>query len=403
MRAGPRLRFAHNYFTLNDRPLFLFGTDTYARTYQSACENPATWLEELTAARDIGMNLYENLQYQRPNHQMRDEDWRKFRAMAQLCQARGLVFMPGMLIGHNTAISDGTARGTEPVVCGIRPAARRCAGTAVLHQRRLPTGPDSSIREAVQQQWRQFLRSRYASIEALQQAWGQRGSAGRLRPDRLSAGQLRALGRPCADGRRAVSHGPDHTLERGPRGGRARSIREHPITSEYYARPSEGIDLPLTIDAQDVSNIGYFDRPGTDIEQLPWQICFADLRARGKGVSLGEYGVKTHPAWQESNGATGYHIRRTEEQQKQLFAAVAHYALGMGCSKVQNWCLRDGAGLGVPLGHLLSAPVRGQGRGLRASQSVAGLAVPATAVSGPGSARRVWPTSCGWEMMARVG
>ena len=105
VQAGPRLRFAQNYFTLNDRPLFLFGTDTYARTYQAAYENPATWLEELTAARDVGLNLYENLQYQRPGHQMRDEDWRRFRAMAQLCQARGLVFMPGMLIGHNTAVS----------------------------------------------------------------------------------------------------------------------------------------------------------------------------------------------------------------------------------------------------------------------------------------------------------
>ena len=44
-----------------------------------------------------------------------------------------------------------------------------------------------------------------------------------------------------------------------------------------------------------------------------------DLRARGKGVSLGEYGVKTHPAWTEENGAVGYHIVRTEEEQKQLF------------------------------------------------------------------------------------
>ena len=64
--SGPQLRFRDNYFTLNNRPLFLFGTDTYARTYQTAAENPATWLQELQRARDMGVNLYENLQYQRP-------------------------------------------------------------------------------------------------------------------------------------------------------------------------------------------------------------------------------------------------------------------------------------------------------------------------------------------------
>ena len=58
-------------------------------------------------------------------------------------------------------------------------------------------------------------------------------------------------------------------------------------------------------------------------------------------MSLGEYGVKTHPAWTVENGATHYHIVRTEEEQKQLFMAVAHYGLGLGASKVQNWCLRD--------------------------------------------------------------
>ena len=65
------------------------------------------------------------------------------------------------------------------------------------------------------------------------------------------------------------------------------------------------------------------------------------MRLRAKGVSLGEYGVKTHPAWSEANGGSGYHIMRTEEEQNRLFLAVAHYGLGLGACKVQNWCLRD--------------------------------------------------------------
>ncbi|NLX57240.1 MAG: hypothetical protein GXY58_19195 [Planctomycetaceae bacterium] len=341
LQSGPQLRFVDNYFTLNNRPLFLFGTDTYARTYQAAYENPATWLEELTAARDVGLNLYENLQYQRPGHQMRDEDWRKFRAMAQLCQAQGLVFMPGMLIGHNTAVPSER----------LAEESRLCAEYA----RQLGDVPGllyyingdylldvSQHAAAVRQDWQQFLQSQYGGIDALRQAWGRNDL-----PDSFDQIDYPPVNSGLWDDRARIDDvrflmqlttrwNASHVAA-------VRSVDlDHPTTSEYYARPSEGIDLPLTIDAQDVSNIGYFDLPHADLEHLPWRICFVDLRARGKGVSLGEYGVKTHPAWEESNGAWGYHIRRTETQQRQLFAAIAHYGLGLGCSKVQNWCLRDG-------------------------------------------------------------
>ncbi len=40
----------------------------------------------------------------------------------------------------------------------------------------------------------------------------------------------------------------------------------------------------------------------------------------------------------KEDGTSGYHLVRTEEQQKRLFITVAHYAFGMGCSRVQNWC-----------------------------------------------------------------
>ncbi|MHB9076527.1 MAG: beta-galactosidase [Pirellulaceae bacterium] len=349
VRAGPRLRFVDNYFTLNGRPLFLFGTDTYARIYQSPAENPGTWLEELTAARDMGMNLYENLQYQRPGHKMLDEDWRKFLALMQLCQARGLVFMPGMLIGHNTAIGPALLAEQSQLCADYAQQLGDAPGLLYYvngdYQQILTEHP-----QAVLQEWRQWLRSRYVSIEAWQRAWARSGLPGDF--DQVEY--------PPPDSGRwdDVARIDDvrFRTELTARWNRAhvaaiRALdREHPITSEYYAQPSDGIDLPLTIDTQDVSNIGYFDPPGQDLQQLPWKISFADLRARGQGVSLGEYGVKTHPAWQESNGGTGYHIGRTEEQQKQLFMAVAHYGLGMGCSKIQNWCLRDDSAWVFPWG-----------------------------------------------------
>ncbi|MBN1418228.1 MAG: hypothetical protein JXP34_05590 [Planctomycetes bacterium] len=291
IRAGSPLRFEKNYFTFGGRPLLLFGTDTYAEVYKTASENPLTWSQELRAARDAGMNLYENLQYTNPGHVFSDAEWRAFRAMAQLTQAENLVFMPGILIGHNVAV--GEARLAEESAL--------CAEYA----RRLRDVPGLLY----------YINGDY---------------------------QLRLEGDPPAGVDRLV-----HELDLARRWNEAHvaAIRaedaHHPITSEYYQRAYGGLDMARTIDGLDVANFGYFDEPGADIDGLPEAIRRNDLRARGKGVSLGEYGVKTHSAWSRENGATGYHIIRTEEEQRDLFLAVAHYALGMGASKIQNWCLRD--------------------------------------------------------------
>lgn len=346
---GLQLGFADNYFTLRGRPVFLFGSDTYSRTYKTACENPWTWSQELAAARDIGLNLYENLQYTNPGYRMKDSDWRCFRAMNQLIQKHGLVFMPGMLIGHSVAIGD-EELSEQSRLCAEY--AERFADTpGLLYYINGDYRMDLDKRpEDVRRLWNDWLASRYRTTAELRAAWGDSTAE-------LELGQLEFP--PTNSGRWDDAAAVDRMrfqnwLTRRWNTAHVAAVRQHdqvhPITSEYYQYPFAGMDLVMTIDGQDVSNIGYFDRPVEDITQLPLKICFNDLRARGKGVSLGEYGVKTHPAWTVENGATGYHIVRTEEEQKQLFMAVAHYTLGLGGSKVQNWCLRDAQARVFPWG-----------------------------------------------------
>jgi glycosyl hydrolase family 42 (putative beta-galactosidase) len=346
---GPQLQFTGNYFTLRGRPMFLFGSDTYSRTYKTACENPWTWSQELKAARDIGLNLYENLQYSNPGHRLEDSDWRSFEAMNQLVQKHGLVFMPGMLIGHSVAIGE-EEMSEQSRLCAAY--AERFADTpGLLYYINGDYRMDLDKRpEDVRRLWNDWLASRYGSTAKLRAAWGDPAAE-------LELGKL--IFPPPNSGRWDDVAAVDRMrfqnwLTRRWNAAHVAAVRQHdqthPITSEYYQRPFAGMDLVMTIDAQDVSNIGYFDRPVEDITQLPLKICFNDLRARGKGVSLGEYGVKTHRAWTVENGATGYHILRTEEEQKQLFMAVAHYALGLGGSKVQNWCLRDAQARVFPWG-----------------------------------------------------
>jgi hypothetical protein len=351
----PGLTFKDNLLRYGERPLFLFGCDTYGNSYTSSTENPLWWAREHAACRDFGFEIYENLQYSNPGHRMTEWDWRNFQGMAQLTQEHNLVFMPCVLVGHNVAISDAELA-AQSQQC--REYAERLKDTPRLLWY---INGDYQLRhddkEALRAKWNAFLQTRYGGIEALREGWRQPLPAARL-------GELPFP--PVNSGRWEDTAQVDllrfHVqLMTDWNLAHVAAIRSadtvHPTTSEYYCFPFDGMDLRLTIATQDVANTGYFDEPKRDVDLLPMRLRWNDLRAQGKSLSLGEYGVKTHPAWAVENGGNGYHIVRTEEEQKQLFMAVAHYGFGMGGSKVQNWCLRDAAQNVFPWGVFYPGPL----------------------------------------------
>jgi len=347
--SGPELRFHDNYFHLNGEPIFLFGSDTYAYTYNSAHENPYAWMQEHTAARDYGFEVYENLQFSRPGWVFRPEDWRQFEGMAQSCQRAGLVFMPCQLVGHNVAISEEDLEKQALQCEAYGETMRKYPGLLYYLNGDFFMKFDDT--EALKRLWNQWLADKYGSADALRASWGDEvyGDWGELRFPPPAPGGWGSV-REC-DRMRFEVWLTKRWVERHVKAVRGKDT-DHPITSEYYQRPYGGLDLILTIDGQDASNIGYFDRPYEDVNKLPLTLRLIDLRMRGKSLGLGEYGVKTHPAWTIDNGAGGYHPVRTEEEQKRLFMAVAHYGFGMGGCKVQNWCLRDASEWVFPWGVL---------------------------------------------------
>ena len=336
LRTMPPLRFSDNYFTLAGRPLFLFGADNW-QSFFASCENPWTWSRELQAARDIGLMLYEDLNYLRPGYHMTEADWRSFLAMGQLAQRHGLIFMPGMLILQNVAVAD-DVRTQESSVC--REYAKRFHEfPALLYY----VNGDYAFRPSppVKPLWNDWLKQRYGTTDRLRKAWraaAVRGELGQL--DFPPPNSNRWDDRAVIDQQRFEAW-----LTRRWNQTHVDAVRRrdptHPITSEYAQIPFGGLDLPSTIDSLDVANFGFFTPPGMEDTELPLCLRLNDLRARGKGVCLGEYGVKTHPGWGPESGATGYHIARTEREQARLFLAVGHRALGMGAAKVQNWSLFD--------------------------------------------------------------
>lgn len=335
LKRCPPLTFHDNFFHYGPRPQFLYGSDTYAFTFNSKHENPLVWRRDLARMRDQGFNVNENLQghYYEPAQEL----WRQIDAMIQLSQQHQQIYMAGLLIGANVVVED--AELEKQAAWCARFAERYKDVPGIIYylngdfRLQLKDEPD------VRRLWNEFLRERYGSDEETRAAWGKHAPAEKL-------GELPLVNHHGYDwdDLRAVDLDLFRiSLLRRWVNRLCEAIRKvdtlHPITSEFYRLPFDGIDLIQGIGEMDHSNIGYFDAPGRDVPRLPSTMMYHDLRSRGKGFGLGEYGVKTHPAWQE--GASGYHPTRTEEQADELFLAVHHYGFGLGAGKVQNWCWKD--------------------------------------------------------------
>ena len=63
---GPKLNFRDNYLRFGQRPLFLFGTDDWGYVFNTTRETPLQWLRDMRQRRDLGVMIYENLQFGLP-------------------------------------------------------------------------------------------------------------------------------------------------------------------------------------------------------------------------------------------------------------------------------------------------------------------------------------------------
>lgn len=364
VKSGPHCILEDNLFRLNGREHFLQGTDSFSFTFYSAHENPLVWKRDFETMRDSGMNLAENLQVsplgQSPPYQWPESLLRKIDAMVQLSQQYGQVYMPGLLIGANVVVEDEVL---EKEAAWIQAFVKRYKDVPgiiwyINGDFQLRLGDNIELanqrggpipRTDVERLWNEFLRRKYASDEALKASWGESRITGAL-------GQvpLEDYGSSEWTDMRAVDIAAFKVeLMRRWINRHVRAIREidphHAITSEYYQSPSPGIDIIQAIGDHTCANIGYFDKPQRDIERFPSVLRFADLRARGKSMSAGEFGCKTHPAWGDGRDY-GYHIARTDEQQEELWLAITHYAWALGASKIHNWDWKDNVEVIFPWG-----------------------------------------------------
>jgi hypothetical protein len=333
LRKGLDFQFKDNYFQVNNKNLFLQGTDDYLHTFVDQDENPLTWYEDVQGCRDACIDVYENLMGLRgPQQRPTETWWRWIDAMLLNVQQVGGAFFPGMLIFSNTAVSDRDLADQQAYVQAFAARYKDAAGLMYylngdleLHDPNLPN---------LQMRYNQYLQEKYGSDESLRKAWmisPPEAPIGKLtiRSGRDEWGDVRTL--DDFEFRTQVVRRWLNTMHDSIR----MVDQNHPVTAEFYQLPDAGIDLVTALGELELANFGYFDSPGEDYYRFP-QVCkFLDQGIRGKGITVGEFGVKTHPAWLASGD---YIAARTEHYEQTYFLAIAHYSFALGASKIQNWC-----------------------------------------------------------------
>lgn len=340
LHKGLAFEFKDNYFQVNKRSLFLQGTDDYLHTFIDEDENPLTWHGDAQGCRDSCIDVYENLMGLRgPQQRPTEAWWRWIDAMLLNVQRVGGAFFPGMLIFSNTAVSDKDLADQQAYVRAFAARYMEAAGIMYylngdleLHDPNLPD---------IQKLYNEYLQKKYGSNAALRDAWN-------LSPPEASIGKLtiRRGGQDWADVRTLDDFRFRTQVVRRWLNALHDSIREvdqkHPVTAEFYQKPVSGIDLLLALDKPELANFGYFNEKDEDFYRFPQTCKFLDQSMRGKGINVGEFGVKTHPAWNN----TGYYIEaRSETYEQAYFLAIAHYGFALGASKIQNWCWKYPADL----------------------------------------------------------
>ncbi|MBM3495146.1 MAG: hypothetical protein FJX72_12625, partial [Armatimonadetes bacterium] len=359
--SGARIRYRDNGFDLKraGKPVTrttLFGTDTYGNMLLSPSCSPLTWYRDIRAMRDHGLHMFENLQYPPTGWKYTEAEWRKMDAMIQLAQRFGLPYMAGLLIGVDVAVDDATLAAQAAMCRSFAERYRRVPGLIYYLNGdfRLDMKDTADLRRI----WNDLLRRRYGTNDALRAAWGAEAVADPLGEIRIAEF---ASVNPFSERARDTRLFQATLVERWV-SALTHAIREvdrdHPITGEYYQRPIAGIDLRLTMDGMDAANIGYFGPPRQDIAQLLATIKWNDMRRAGKTVNLGEFGVKTHDAWAQQRDPFGYHIGRTEEEQRRQVWWIVHAALAYDVTKIQNWCWADDPDSVFPWGVAYNNPLR---------------------------------------------
>ena len=298
LARGPRLGKAGTSFTLDGRPQFLAGCQTYwGQNGSVTARSPAAFARDFRQMRDYG------LRWTRCFIPFKSEEDRRISdAIVQLAQKHGIVLYhtPNL---HNTA--DPAELAEQQVTA--RAIAERYRGVPGL-------AVDICNEPAFN-----------AEDTALQKAFGRPGKPGGKWQDADVAAfwrcMVEAQRRWASTNRDAVRAGdPDRLVSVGwSQGWGGGPTMKAPITAS--------LDLDFT-------DRHYYGPPAG----LPAELRDVDLRGLGKPLILGECGAKDHPTFKASDP---WGMGDDDASYDRRFLSLGHHALGLGAAAISSWHWRD--------------------------------------------------------------
>jgi len=327
---GPALGLEGNYFRFGGRPMFLCGTNQTGIMFGSPLENPLVWRRDLQSMADHGLNVLRILHFSpfaMPPQPRGDPEaaLRKLDAIVQLAQEAGVVIFLSLHDWLPVELDQAGLAAQRAWARQVADRYREAPGVMYDVQNEPSVAPERQA--AAVPLWREFLRARYESDRRLAAVWGRPVA---IESAELSRGEDGWSSVQSADYDRFRAW----LLNRWARENIAGVKEAQPgalCTVGYLPWP-EPADQVLGGEAVDFANMHYYG----PLADFPSRFKWSDQRALGRSLSLGEFGVKAHPAWPASN-----EVGLSEREGVRRLLGIVHYALGLGGSLVANWDWKD--------------------------------------------------------------
>ena len=336
VKNGVNYTYHDNYiFVKNDdgteTPVIASGVDCSSNLYILYDQNPLVTYYEMMERMDAGINICEYLGALH-NDISSESYMRKVDLAVYLAQKFNQIFMQGISIGANTAVTDSELK-TYVKTC-TRLAERYKDVPGFIYY---PNGDlVCELKDGMNGQFKEFIKSKYATDEELQKAWND---------SRLTLEKVKIETSYNGDDRWTNVKILDYNMFKSTLVERwinalSDAIREVDtsgklILCEFYSYPFAGIDIPTALGNTDYSNIGFFE----DASIFPQTLSYSDQRYIGKSMGIGEYGRRTNTLM----NASSYTFQRAvsqEEATRHVFT-VYNNAVTMGANHIHLWCWAD--------------------------------------------------------------
>jgi len=340
---GPKLSYRECYFSRGHGPEFLLGTQVYWGNATVTGTDPLRWDRQFAEMADNGIHIARSfMSMPWMNEPEGEAAWRPRDAMVQLAQAHGIALFYSGVSWPTTDPSEVTQRAKVATEAARRYEAVPGWFVDIVNEPSLRIGE----READAVEFREYLKDRYPSFDALRAAWGDElteTSFDEIRIAPMEGGwtSVRAI-----DTNRFMSYAmrrwTAETARAAHAGDPARLVSVGHLqgfgdTQTMWDPIEASYDM-------DFANRHYYGPPlgyGPELAQT-------DLRTLGKAPSTGEFGGTSHP------GLTTHGVYAPEETINWNYAYLVHTCFGLGGAFASNWHWQDPIEDIFPCGVLLA-------------------------------------------------